>query len=335
MNCDQVKMILADYLDGTATEKEKASVAAHLKKCDNCRDELRFLKKYLKAIGKYPTFQAPDDFLKGVHRGIERRQRSGIVRTLFFPLSVKVPLEAAALVALALTGVLLFRPYRTDLLDYGPEQAPAVTEHAAAPDRKATRDIAPGRRQALPENNVAAAPEKKRATRPEPARKDAAVTVGSRPGEQIQKQETADIQAAEITLALRLKSAHEEKAATEDLVTRESEDAAADSGIIVGGTSLRSSAAPEAQRAKTSGRDEQRADTIWAIDDLARPLGGKIIQTVMDKTTGAPRSVVVELPSGNYPAFIERLGQRWNIFDRSPAAPRASATLRITMHIQD
>jgi len=335
MNCDQVKAILADYLDGTATEKEKASVAAHLKKCDNCRDELRFLKKYLKAIGKYPTLQAPDDFLKRVHRGIERKQRGGIVRTLFFPLRVKVPLEAAALVALSLTGVLLFRPYKTDLLDYGPEQAPAVSEHAAAPDKEGTRDIAPGRRQTLPENNVAAAPEKKRATRPEPARKDAAVTAGSRPGEQIQKQEIADIQAAEIALALRPKSAHEEKMATEDLVTRESEEAAADSGIRVGGTSLRSSAAPETRRANTSGRDAQRTDTIGAIDGLARPLGGKIIQRVMDKTTGAPRSVVVELPSENYPAFIEGLGEQWNILDRPPAAPRGSATLRITMHIRE
>lgn len=336
MNCEQVKTVLADYLDGAVTGDERAMVDAHLKGCAACREDLGFLKKYKKAIGKFPTLQAPDDFLEKVHRGIDAQKRGGIVRTLFFPLRVKVPLEAAALLALALTGVLIFKPYQTTMLEYAAEQDAAITDQKAGADRSGERDIALEKKYPSAEKKDDTIAGTRREARPAPEQEGVAVTSSSQPGgPQKEKQAAAD-ETTEITLSLRLNAVEEEKAAPEDLFIQEKSDSTGEARIQSSRNSLRSSAAPTASRARKTERSTPDRSGISTIDSLARSLGGKIIKKVMDDKTGAARFVAIELPAENFNQFIGGLSAQWSVLGQVPAEPpRGSGTVRIKMHIQD
>ena len=60
-------------------------------------------EEYLKQMSSLPKVKAPEDFLKKVHERIERRSAfEKIMRTLFVPVKIKVPLEAAAMTAVIL-----------------------------------------------------------------------------------------------------------------------------------------------------------------------------------------------------------------------------------------
>ncbi|OGX28234.1 MAG: hypothetical protein A3F87_04780 [Omnitrophica WOR_2 bacterium RIFCSPLOWO2_12_FULL_51_24] len=63
-------------------------------------------EEYLKQMSSLPKVKAPEDFLEKVHERIERRSAfEKIMRTLFVPVKVKVPLEVAAMAA---TIILIF-----------------------------------------------------------------------------------------------------------------------------------------------------------------------------------------------------------------------------------
>lgn len=334
MNCEQVKMILADYRDGTITESERAMVDAHLKVCGDCREELRFLKKYKTAISRYPALQAPDGLLEEVHRGIESQKRGGIVRALFFPLRVKVPLEAAALLALALTGVLIFKPYKTSMLDYSAEHQTAVTRQSAPSGADAARAAATNERRTAKIDG--AARDKKREAPAAPEREGISVTATSRQDAPLTEKSADAREVEEITISMRMKAAPAEEPAPGDSVRQEESESTA--GVLTGDArkALRSNAmtgTPRAMKAGPAGRDTKTTETI---DGLARSLGGKIIQEERDDETDGVRSVVVELPAGNYNQFIGGMKARWTILGQTPAAPPAgTGTVRITMHVRD
>jgi hypothetical protein len=57
-------------------------------------------EEYLDQMSSMPKVKAPDDFLKKVHERIERRSAlEKIMRALFVPVKIKVPLEVAAMAA--------------------------------------------------------------------------------------------------------------------------------------------------------------------------------------------------------------------------------------------
>ena len=68
MKCDDIQLLLDEYLEGSLAAGDAARVKEHLKTCADCRDELQFLKKYLKKTETFPTLKAPDDFLEKIHR---------------------------------------------------------------------------------------------------------------------------------------------------------------------------------------------------------------------------------------------------------------------------
>ena len=86
------------------------SVEEHLADCPTCAAELASLRTYLEAMDSLPQVQAPAGFLTSVH---ERLEQPGLLKRLltwvFLPLKVKLPFEAAGLVAASVLVVLLYR----------------------------------------------------------------------------------------------------------------------------------------------------------------------------------------------------------------------------------
>lgn len=63
VKCDTLQHQLSDYIDDTLSERQKAVVAAHLRACPRCQNEMAALKKTRELVGRfYVTPTAPDAY---------------------------------------------------------------------------------------------------------------------------------------------------------------------------------------------------------------------------------------------------------------------------------
>jgi hypothetical protein len=133
MNCKEVKKFLVDFIDGSLDENLKMSLQEHLKTCKVCAAELVELKNYFNDAGSMSKIPAPDDFLEKLHERLESVNRfKKILRALFTPIQIKIPLEAAGVVAVAAAVVFFLRgsPLQTveQITMVSPKSEPAQVE---------------------------------------------------------------------------------------------------------------------------------------------------------------------------------------------------------------
>jgi hypothetical protein len=103
MNCEEVKELLSEYLDGVLDPKTKTLVDEHLSACKGCQEELASLKALAHELGSLESIAPPRDFLDQLHERMEQRSPfPKILRALFVPLRLKIPLEFAGAVAMAI-----------------------------------------------------------------------------------------------------------------------------------------------------------------------------------------------------------------------------------------
>ena len=103
MDCSKIKERLSEYMDEVLDAETKAVVDKHLSTCKNCQEELASLKALVSELGSMEPVESPKDFLDQLHERMEKRSRlSRILRTLFVPMRIKIPLEFAGAVAVAI-----------------------------------------------------------------------------------------------------------------------------------------------------------------------------------------------------------------------------------------
>lgn len=97
MKCAKVVKLLVDYLEGSLDEPTRKIVDQHLSVCENCAAELASLRSYFNELGSLEEVTAPDNLLEKVHARLERRiDLRSLIRWLFIPFHIKIPLELAA-----------------------------------------------------------------------------------------------------------------------------------------------------------------------------------------------------------------------------------------------
>lgn len=108
MECHDIQERFSGYLDGYLSGEEGTSFVAHLNKCPTCQEEWERFRKTVALIGSLGQLRAPEGFAAKVLERVDQRPWRRVVQKLFFPLHIKLPLEAFALLILALGGVLLY-----------------------------------------------------------------------------------------------------------------------------------------------------------------------------------------------------------------------------------
>ncbi len=93
MTCFSIRNLLNQYIDGQLSEYYADEVDQHLGSCDNCNQEMQDLQHLIGLLGHVPICKAKCDLASVISEEITS-QSHGIVllRKLFFPLSLKVPL---------------------------------------------------------------------------------------------------------------------------------------------------------------------------------------------------------------------------------------------------
>jgi hypothetical protein len=324
MKCEQVKILLADYLDKKLPNGEMAMVKEHLQQCADCREELQFLKKYMKEIESFPSLKPPDNFLDSIHGRLNRPKRGGVIRKLFVPIRIKVPLEAAALIALALTGVIIFKPFRHGEVEVKTE-GPAVgaDEKSEKPGPAKDRDL--------------------RRERPPMTAKEADTVremdneVGTVPDNRVTaSQSEAQADLSEITLYLKQNTETGGTMQLRDSIAEQKSERSEETKAVSGDNLAAKKDKAAAERSRQTASPEQYQVGVDSITSLAHSLEGRIIKKEQTTGTVSNQTVIVEIPAKNYARFMDGLRGGWSVQKQYPAAPsRGSSKVRINMNLQN
>jgi len=97
MECVRVKELLSEYIDGSLDAQVGAAVKDHVSICNGCKEELASLSAMVEELGSLEPVKAPADFLEKIHERMEPRfSIDRLIRKLFVPFHIKIPLELAA-----------------------------------------------------------------------------------------------------------------------------------------------------------------------------------------------------------------------------------------------
>ena len=131
MTCNETRELLSALLDEALDTGERAQVETHLAGCAECRRELEGLRATTGILARVEKARAPVGFVDRVMtrvRPVPWYRRLG--RALFLPLSIKLPLEAGAMVVIALLGVYLLQT-TPELKDAARHDAPPASSPPA------------------------------------------------------------------------------------------------------------------------------------------------------------------------------------------------------------
>jgi anti-sigma factor RsiW len=127
MDCKTVRERLGDYMDGTAGTTERQMIEEHLTVCTECASALEDLRKTVGRLGTLEDVEPPAWLSQKVMMKIrDERRKMPLLRRLFYPLGVKVPIRAAATVLIAVTTIYIFRTMQHEVLP--PRTMPAPQE---------------------------------------------------------------------------------------------------------------------------------------------------------------------------------------------------------------
>jgi hypothetical protein len=132
MEHNDIRHRLSEYIDGSVMGEERAAIEAHLKTCTQCTDALQELRKTIEHIKTVEEIDPPawmtQKIMAKVHAAAE--EKKSLFQRLFYPLIVKLPIQAVAIVFLAITAFYIYRNIQPAT---GPSEAPSQEFDAKTP----------------------------------------------------------------------------------------------------------------------------------------------------------------------------------------------------------
>lgn len=302
MKCDRVGKHLSAYLDGVLDTPLSRSVAAHLKGCQACREELDDLKALVTALGEVESAKAPTDFLQALHdRMAPGRRPMRWLKNLFLPFRARWPVQFAATVAM---GVLILVVSQRVQEHRQPVDTPREESLQTVEEKNGTEPLGPKSLE------FAAAPERK------PPIPSAAVT-----------------QAKHLELAIIVRS---QATATAGSETTHAQPGAGTSPKQPRRRTLKAMLDQNAAEPKMEPEaDEPLAPippgtALQQVRQLIASLEGKVLSISRDRTTRQPVSILAELPVSRFSAFATGLRKITPLREPLPEPqPAANRPLRI------
>jgi hypothetical protein len=109
MNCVEAQKHFADLLDHSRDERLR-KVNDHLAACARCRQELAAVAACQRLVSALPPVEPPAGFTAQVMAEVrDTAHRSDLWQRLFLPLQIKLPLQATAVVLIAVLAVFIYQ----------------------------------------------------------------------------------------------------------------------------------------------------------------------------------------------------------------------------------
>jgi hypothetical protein len=116
MECAFIQERLSEYIDGTLDADDRKVIENHISTCKTCKEDLASLTEMVEELHAMDPVEAPADFLEKIHERME--SRSGldrIIRKLFIPFRIKIPLELAAAATITVLVFFVFNVQQKEI----------------------------------------------------------------------------------------------------------------------------------------------------------------------------------------------------------------------------
>ena len=311
MNCRKARVLLPDYLDGRIDQSEMKEIAAHIRECRDCAEEHRFLTWYRKLLEDTTRVNAPPDFLEQVTEKVSRITRRGIFDAIFSPPVIKIPIQAAALIAIAVIAVLFIRPAMR--YEKSPRTQQDLSQTLSRDTDHKGREGAADRAR----DEIAIAPSRGEKEKASPM--VAQPPAGTSPAKRVASEGPASPVVVYLS-AYRPSSTLMKSEAVNDNAPQ-------------AGKAIQSAEDTKSDKAPSSTLSEFD-DTDYILDTI-RKASGRIIRMDYDAARGEFRTIVTEMPAAACSQFMDTLRNRWRVQQSAPAPCGGGSKVVIELHISD
>ena len=324
MDCAKIDELLSEYIDGTLDSKTVQMVEKHISVCMDCKETLASLRAMVEELNALEPMKAPADFLEKIHQRIEPRSDfNRLFKKLFVPFKIKIPLQLAAAATASILVVMVLNLQKSEYRKTQPLKA-AKSEWFAekskadhlTPELKTKAKLpapvleeVPGRLSDSEQGMPAQRSRVKPLVQPSIQRKsESSSSVLAKAG-------PSAAEGQPITLALLLKpvfigGAHSPDIATQSMPLPESDKKTVEKERTDQDTF---------GRKFTYKRGSQVDDLLFSMNQIIRPLDGKISTKEYQKQKDRLTSIHVQIPAENYASFCRKLN-RLGTFKTPPPA---------------
>lgn len=117
MECRDIRDKLSFYLDGDLPSGDKSAIEEHLKSCTGCSAALADLRKTIGHIKDLAELEPPEWMTRRIMEKVraEAPPKKGILQRLFYPLHIKLPIEAVVTVLVVGIALYIYRDIRPEM----------------------------------------------------------------------------------------------------------------------------------------------------------------------------------------------------------------------------
>jgi hypothetical protein len=117
MQCHDIQEKLAAYIDGDISPEERMLIDEHLKSCQQCNETIAEMTKTTEYLRKLGDIEPPAWLTQKIMTKIrsESGKEKSIWQKLFYPLHIKLPVEVAVAVLLAVTTIYIFKTMQPEI----------------------------------------------------------------------------------------------------------------------------------------------------------------------------------------------------------------------------
>jgi hypothetical protein len=333
MKHTELRRKLSDYLDDALSAGERREIEEHLNGCLRCREALAELKQVVAAIHDIPPVEPPPWLTTRIMARVreETAPRPSLLQRLFSPFLFKIPLEAAVLVCLCVTGYFLATRTAPEL----PEapSLPQTLENQRQPEKKVLPtgpERFPLKDRTLP--RPSAAPSEKYPSRSGELTSPAAPSreeTGTAPRQPVPRTFEAPVSPAPLTdtikeeMVLPARSKSLQSAPAPPTARKESR---AESSV----TSVRDAASPAMAPVQITIRV---ADPVRAGQELEEAIGRVGATIVRSDSTPTGRTVAVRVAIDRLPDLWTRLERLGRITERPSKPDGALGEVTVTISL--
>jgi anti-sigma factor RsiW len=134
MTCKDIEEKLTAYQEGTLSPEERSLVESHLSSCAQCSSALANLEKTVGLLKNLPEIEPPPWFTQKVMAQVreEAEKKSSLLKRLFYPFHIKIPIEAFATLCVVALGLYVYKASGPEIKTY--QTPPATTREAPVKD---------------------------------------------------------------------------------------------------------------------------------------------------------------------------------------------------------
>jgi hypothetical protein len=334
----EVRQRLSAYLDGEVTDEEKVLIEEHLGSCPACASEVKELTKTIGHVKDIGEVEPPPWMARQIMTRVreEAGLKRGILRRLFFPLHIKLPIEAVALVLVTMSAYLV---YRTEEPQVRLGETPPVREYKKAlpGSRPAPATKSKGKGRISEQKGTETVPVPLPHRKPEKAM-DKMQVPAPVPGPESAmppREESPQSAANNAESAPRMKqsplSAVAPKEALHPRTAAPADEERSGFEVKSAGRKFESSGAVKQQTVSLKLKTEDAVSAAREIEREISRLGGRVTKT---ETSGNARALTVLADARKLPALLEKLRLLGNVTGIETLSSTARETGEVTVTIE-